>query len=361
VVMGRIYLDRNENQYGPAPACYKVLREANLEQLSLYSRAYASGKKSDLSERLSHDTGLPEKQILLSYGSEDMLKQVVHCYLHRDETILLPHQSWWYYKSVAKEVFGRETHYSMHEHNGRFEYDVQEMIDQYDRHHPQVILIASPNNPTGNSFSLDKLHSLVEHCTSSVIVLDEAYYGFSRSANEHLATLLDAHSRMVILRTFSKYFALAGLRIGYSCVGKDLAQLVEFSARYLGYNLLSEKIALAALDDKEYYPRIAKLMEEDKEMYFNEFSRLQGFTPFPSEANFILVRYPKALKQGLKSGVERRDVIVKFLDDPGLEDCIRITVGTKEQNAKVMDAFKQVACSELGVRTLEAAGVRASA
>ncbi len=80
--MDTLLLDRNENQYGPAPACYKVLREANLEQLSLYSRAYAAGKKSDLSERLSRDLGIPERNVLLSYGSEDMLKQVVHCYLH---------------------------------------------------------------------------------------------------------------------------------------------------------------------------------------------------------------------------------------------------------------------------------------
>ena len=92
--MSQILLDRNENQYGPAPACYQVLQEANLEQLSLYSRAYTAGRKSDLSERLSAELGLPESRVLLSYGSEDMLKQVVHCYLHEGETILLPHQSW---------------------------------------------------------------------------------------------------------------------------------------------------------------------------------------------------------------------------------------------------------------------------
>jgi histidinol-phosphate aminotransferase len=345
--MVKIFLDRNENQYGPAPACYQVLREANLEQLSLYSRAYASGKKSDLSERLSNDLGMPESHVLLSYGSEDMLKQAVHCYLQKGETILLPHQSWWYYKSVAKEVFGREVHYSMKERGGLFVYDLQEITDQYDRHHPQVILIASPNNPTGNSIDLETLHRLVEHCSSSVIVLDEAYFGFGGSGNGHVRTLLDAHPRMVILRTFSKYYALAGLRIGYSIAGRELDQLVAFSARYLGYNQLSEKIALAALDDPAYYQRIGQAMREDIEMYYQEFSLIEGFTPFPSEANFILVRYPRAARQELKAGVERHGVVVKFLDDPGLEDCIRITIGTKEQNARVMEAFRETATSVL--------------
>jgi histidinol-phosphate aminotransferase len=345
--MSQILLDRNENQYGPAPACYQVLRDANLEQLSLYSRAYTSGKKSELSERLSAELGIPESRVLLSYGSEDMLKQVVHCYLHEGETILLPHQSWWYYKAVAKEVLGREVHYSMQERGGRFEYDLEEIVRQYDRHRPQVILIASPNNPTGNSIAQDTLHRLVERCSSSVIVLDEAYYGFSGHGNGHLHTLLEAHPRMVVLRTFSKYYALAGLRIGYSAAGGDLDRLVAFSARYLGYNQLSEKIALAALDDREYYPAIARAMREDMEMYHREFSQIEGFTPFPSEANFILVRYPGGRKQELKAGLQRRGVIVKFLDDPGLEDCIRITIGTREQNARVMEAFREVALAEL--------------
>ncbi len=354
--MGQILLDRNENQYGPAPACYKVLREANLEQLSLYSRAYAKGKKSELTERLAFELDVPENRILLSYGSEDMLKQAVHCYLKKDQTILLPHQSWWYYKSVAKEVFGREVHYSMKERGGRFTYDLQEITDQYDRHQPQVILIASPNNPTGNSIDVDVLHRLVEHCTASVIVLDEAYYGFAGNGNGHVKTLLEAHPRMVILRTFSKYYALAGLRIGYSIAGVELEQLIAFSARYLGYNQLSEKIALAALDDHEYYPRIARAMREDREMYYHELSSIEGFTPFPSEANFMLVRYPRDLKNELKGGLERRGVVVKFLDDPGLQDCIRITIGTKEQNAQVVEAFKEVATRELHLALVTANG-----
>ncbi len=154
----------------------------------------------------------------------------------------------------------------------------------------------------------------------------------------------------MILRTFSKYFALAGLRIGYACVGEGLEQLVSFSARYLGYNQLSEKIALAALDDPDYYLDITRRMKADKRMYLREFGAMEGFTPFASDANFILVRYPRSQRQPLKAGLQERGIIVKFLDDPGLEDCIRITIGTQEQNARVMAAFKEVAEEVLRVR-----------
>ncbi len=345
--MTTLYLDRNENQYGPAPSCYRVLREARLEQLSLYSRSYMRGKKSELSERLSTDLGIPEKQILLSYGSEDMLKQVVHCYLHRDEVILLPNQSWWYYKSVAKEVFGREEHYSIRERNGRFEHDEEEILRLYDLHRPRVILIASPNNPTGNSLSPEALDHIVDHCASSIIVLDEAYHGFAGNGTSHPGKLLARYDRLLVLRTFSKYYALAGLRIGYACAGEDLEQLVTFSARYLGYNQLSEKIALAALDEPDYYTSMATAMHQDMLRYTRELATIEGFTPFRSDANFLLVRYPVDRKREMKEGLERAGIIVKFLDDPGLEDCIRITIGTSEQNTRVIDAFKEVAARRL--------------
>lgn len=341
--MNQIILDRNENQYGPAPLCYEALMKANLEQLSLYSREFMSGRKSELSARLAETIGIPEERLLLSYGSEEMLKQVVHCYLHKGETLLLPKQSWWYYKKVASEVFGKEVEYSLAERNGRFEYDVRQICDLYDQYHPQLVLIASPNNPTGTSISGEDLAAVVNHCSSSVIVLDEAYFGFTSESNDHLKELLEAHQRLVIMRTFSKYYALAGLRIGYACVGEDLKHLVEFSARYLGYNQLSEKIALAALDSPEYYRAITRKMRADKEMFYRGFSELRGFTPFPSDANFILVRYPAGMKRFLEDSLKRKNIVVKFLSDPGLEDCMRITIGTREQNACVMSAFNEIA------------------
>ena len=340
-----LYLDRNENQYGPSPACYEALRQANLEQLSLYSRTYTRGKKSDLSDRLSQRTGIPEERILLSYGSEDMLKQVVHCYLKSGDTILLPRQSWWYYKSVAGEVLGNQVEYPIHERGDRFAYDAADIVRLYEQHHPQLILIASPSNPTGNSIARENLERIIGHCTNAIIVLDEAYYGFTIVSPSHLRELLEQHQRLAILRTFSKYYALAGLRIGYACIGTDLKRLVSYSARYLGYNQLTERIALAALDSDEYYSRTARQIREDNEEYFALFSELPGFVPYRTEANFILVRHQGYDKKALQTALANRRVIVKFLDDPGLENCIRITTGTREQNLVVVQVFREAASS----------------
>ncbi|HTY38619.1 MAG TPA: aminotransferase class I/II-fold pyridoxal phosphate-dependent enzyme, partial [Bacteroidota bacterium] len=118
------YLDRNENLYGPSPKCFDALRTLGIEELSVYSREFTRGVKSALSERLAAELGVPEPQILLSEGSEDMLKQIVHCYLGPGEKVLSPAQSWWYYQKVAAEVGGETITYALNEGTDSFSYNV---------------------------------------------------------------------------------------------------------------------------------------------------------------------------------------------------------------------------------------------
>jgi histidinol-phosphate aminotransferase len=209
----------------------------------------------------------------------------------------------------------------------------------YDKHNPRVILIASPNNPTGHSIAPEALDAIARHCTESVIVVDQAYFGFSSGEHQAAAKLLAAHPRMVILRTFSKLFSLAGTRIGYAFAGNDLERLTRFSQRYLGYNRISESLALAALDDPEYYRRIAHLMEDDKLVYYQHFSSMPGFTCYRSDANFVLVRYDRTLRPAFAEELRQREIVVKFLEDPGLDDCVRITIGRREDNQRMWDAL----------------------
>ena len=340
--MDWIRLDRNENQYGPAPGCLAAIRNADVAELSLYSRDYEAGRKSMLSARLSEVLAIPEENVVLSYGSEDMLKQAVHCYLRPGATMLLPQHSWWYYKSLAAEVDGNQVVYPLVERGNTFAYDPTAINVFYDLHHPDVILIASPNNPTGNSISPEDLESVLHHCADAVIVLDQAYAGFSSREESPMRRLLEQHPRLIVLRTFAKFYALAGLRIGYAGVGANLQRLLRYSARYLGYHRLSEKAALAALDDPEYYRAMAHRMAGDRKAYEIQFSSFPGFTAFSSDANFILVRYQRQLRPLLTDGLRRRMIQVKFLDDPGLIDCMRITIGTGEQNARVRLALGEI-------------------
>lgn len=351
-----VYLDRNENHYGPAPACLAVLRSVGRDHINLYSRDYVHGRKSELSLRLSRDSAVPEERVLLSYGSEDMIKQVTHCYLKKGELMLIPQYSWWYYKALASETGGKSVEYAMRDTGTEFIYDTEDLLRLSAKHKPAIILIASPNNPTGNSLPLDDLKAILAHCKDAVIVLDQAYDGFAGDSALDIPALLRTHPRLVIVRTFSKYYALAGLRIGYAFAGEGLGELMRFSARYLGYNRLTERVALAALDERSYYQQITQQMREDRDRYMKELSKLEGFTPYRSDANFVLVRFPARFRSILRDGLERRGVIVKFLEDPGLADCMRITIGTRAQNAIALEAIKEIAVSELAIVLREDVG-----
>jgi histidinol-phosphate aminotransferase len=350
VAQNEIFLDRNENNYGPAPACYEVLRTAGVEQMSWYSKVYSRGIKSVLSERLAKNHEVPESIVLLGYGGEDLLKQTVHCYLAKGDTIMIPTHSWWYYKSIAAEKGGFTVEYPMLPGPDAFIYDVEALLRLARQHDPRVVLISSPNNPTGNSLEPADLRRVLQGLAGSIVVLDEAYWGFGGATTNYVKDLISDFPNLIIIRTFSKYFALAGLRIGYAFMGRGLTQLAQFGARYLGYNRLSESAALAALDSADYYAGISSRMIEDKEMLYRVINGLPGFKAYRSQANFILADIPPANKDALKEDLARRGIIIKFFkNEPFLDYCVRITIGTREQNQALAEALTAFA-EEKGLR-----------
>ena len=327
-----LYLDRNENLYGPAPPCFDVLRSITLNELSVYSREFTRGVKSPLSDRLAAMLGIPESQLLLGEGSEDLLKQAVHCYLGPGDKILCPAQSWWYYQALASEVGGETVTYRLKQEALSYSFDVDELVTLYRKVSPRIVLIASPNNPTGNSFPDKELSRLVDACRESIIILDEAYWGFGDSTDDRIASFTREYRNLIVLRTFSKYYALAGARIGFAVVGQSLGRLTKFAARYLGYNRISEALALAALDSRDYYSTIRDKIRNDRERYYRFFDGVPGTKVFRSDANFILVQLPAVFKELLQSFLSDRNIHVKYFAETEFRDFIRITIGTQSQN-----------------------------
>ncbi len=334
-----IYFDRNENNYGPAPKCFDILKNADLTKISFYSKVFTKGVKSILSERLAKEFNIDEKNVLLGYGAEDLLKQVVQCYMNESQKIMIPTYSWWYYKAMADEVNGQNVEYPLIEGEDTFYYDVKTMLELFENEKPSVVLISSPNNPTGNSISKENLFKVLEAFKEAVVVLDEAYW--YDSSNEYVKDLIQKYPNLIVIRTFSKYYALAGMRIGFALVGENHKNLAKFTNRYLGFNRLNEEVAIAALDSAEYYNGIADKMCEDRKLYFDELSKLPGFKVYKSNANFILVKIPKEIMSPLKEFLTGKNLIVKFMNEELLNSHLRISLGTQEQNKMVIEAIKE--------------------
>lgn len=334
-----IYLDRNENNYGPAPKCFEVLKNADISKLSYYTRAHEKGFKSILIEHLANDLNVSREQILLGYGAEDLLKQAVQCFLSEGKNIMIPSYSWWYYKELASEAKGSNIEYPIVVGENTFYYDVDKMLQMYDQEKPEMVLISSPNNPTGNSLVNEDLYAILKKMHETVIILDQAYLSYNNPID--IARIIKENPNLIVIRTFSKYYALAGMRIGYAVVGENLSALSTLMNRYLGYHRLSEKVAIAALDSADYYANIYDRMKEDKELYFNELGQLPGFIPYKSDANFMLVKIPKEIMADLNSFLKNKGLVIKFMNEPVLNSHLRITIGTREENKMVIEAIKE--------------------
>ena len=340
------YLDRNEFNFKPSQKVIDTIKNFDPEMLCFYTRIYDEGKKSIVSVRLSEIYGVPEEQVLIGYGGEDILKNVVHYYLSTggNNSIMIPEFSWWYYNRIAGECGGTFKMYPLYETEDTFAYNVDEVIELTNQNRPRILLLASPNNPTGNSLTPEEIGRIMENIPEETMVLiDEAYASFITNDTAYIAPLVEKYSNLVISRTLSKFYGLPGLRMGFGFMGKGHEGFLNYANKYLGYNRFSEAVALAALDSDEHYRKVAEDMEWDRQLFKKELGNLPGFKVYKSVANFILIKYPTAIKEKLQKALAANDYKIKFMGDKGLEDCLRITLGTREQIQFVVDTIKQAA------------------
>ncbi len=342
-----IYLDRNEYNFEVAPLVEETIQTFSPLEFTHYTRCFQQGIKSELSDFIGKMYDVPEKNVVLGYGGEDILKSVIHCFLsqgHRQRKILIPTFSWWYYKSIAEEVNGSTTMYPLYEDGYEFKYDIPEIKRLLQDEQPDMLLLASPNNPTGNSLTLDEMKDILRSVDpQTIVVVDEAYTLFNRQDISYIAPLITEFPNLLIVRTFSKFYGLPGLRLGYSFMGESLQPFYGFSTMYLGFNKLSEKIGIAALQSTDFYNEKAALMQADKELYKRELNPVPGFKVYNSDANFILIKYPIEIKETLQEEFTKVNIVVKFMNEEGLRSHMRITLGTPVINQQVIDIIKKVA------------------
>ena len=325
------FLDRNEFNYSPSKEVVEALKNFDINKLCFYTRIYDEGKKSILSVFLSELYDIDETQVLLGYGGEDILKQAVHYFLTQEDgnkTMLIPKFSWWYYKSIADEVNGHTLQYPLYEDGNTFKYDFETLKDMIQKENPKILLLASPNNPTGNGLTPKELDELLAEVPSQTVVLiDEAYASFVSTDTSYIKKLVNKYPNLIISRTLSKFYGLPGLRMGFGFMSKELEKFSRYSNKYLGYNRISEDIAIAALKSDAHYRNIAKLMNEDRERYEKEIGVLPGFKVYESVANFILIKYPIELKEALQKAFAEQSYKVKFMND-GYQYSFAYHIGT---------------------------------
>ena len=342
----QIFLDRNEFNYPPSEGVKEALKNFDVNKLCFYTRIYDEGKKSIFSVFLSELYYIDESQVLLGYGGEDILKQAVHYFLtlaDGNKKILIPKFSWWYYKSIADEVDGCTIQYPLYEEGNTYKYDMARIKEMIKEEKPKMLLLASPNNPTGNGLTPAELEELLIAAGDTVVLVDEAYASFVTEDTSYIKRLINQYDNLIISRTLSKFYGLPGLRMGFGFISKALIRFIKYSNKYLGYNRLSEDVAIAALKSESHYREVARMMNESRKAYEEEIGCLPGFIVYESVANFILIKYPIALKKALEEAFAAQNYKVKFMNEPDINEHMRITLGLPEQNRIVIDTIKRIA------------------
>lgn len=342
----QIFLDRNEFNYPLSEGVKEALKNFDVNKLCFYTRIYDEGKKSIFSVFLSELYDIDESQVLLGYGGEDILKQAVHYFLtlaDGNKKILIPKFSWWYYKSIADEVDGCTIQYPLYEEGNTYKYDMARIKEMIKEEKPKMLLLASPNNPTGNGLTPAELEELLIAAGDTVVLVDEAYASFVTEDTSYIKRLINQYDNLIISRTLSKFYGLPGLRMGFGFISKALIRFIKYSNKYLGYNRLSEDVAIAALKSESHYREVARMMNESRKAYEEEIGCLPGFIVYESVANFILIKYPIALKKALEEAFAAQNYKVKFMNEPDINEHMRITLGLPEQNRIVIDTIKRIA------------------
>ncbi len=335
----QIHMNKNENLYGPSPLCLDVLNNLSLDHLTSYSR-----DDYGLMERAIFETfNIPKKQIMLGYGAEDILKSIFENFVKEGDKVALPDNSWWYYEKLAKQSKSDYYFYPVEKRGLSFVSDIDTLIENEKKQNSKVVLVCSPNNPTGNLTDFIDIVRLLEVQKEGIVLFDEAYWGYTDD-NGTIHKLINKYPNFMSLRTFSKFFALAGIRIGFALCGNDIRDLLNYNERALGFNRISEELAVAALNSMDYYQEIAYYINEDREMLFDEINMLDGFTAYKSYTNFILIKIPNVdLEKKLDNALRQRGILVKFFTEPKFKGYARISIGKREHNLMVLDVIKEFA------------------
>jgi histidinol-phosphate aminotransferase len=324
-----VKLNTNEHPYGPSPKVLEAIRAEVGDNLRLYPDPDASALK----KAIAAYHGLQTKQVFVGNGSDEVLAFIFQALFQHEQPLLFPDVTYSFYPVYC----------------GLYEIDYQ-MVPLADDFSIRIadylrpnggIIFPNPNAPTGRALALGEIEKLLKANTDSVVVVDEAYVDFG---GESAISLVNRYPNLLVTQTLSKSRSLAGLRVGFAVGHSDLIEaLIRVKDSFNSYPLdrLAIVGAAASFGDEAYFQQSRQAVIDSREVLVNEMSAL-GFEAIPSAANFIFTRHPAHDAARIAAGLREHGVIVRHFNKPRIEQYLRITIGTPQQNQALIDALQHV-------------------
>lgn len=331
---GRLHL--NENLFKPSPKCMEVLRNVTEEDIYLYDLS----RKDELLSCLSDTLSIAENNIFIHNGSSEVIKSIFSILLNEGDRVLVPQPGWSYYKSVSDEKFADCICYRIQEAEDSYIYDISDLLAKAAEYSPRIIVITSPHMPTGCLAEYDDIETVINQNPNSVVLLDEAYWGYEDISNQFERKIITKYSNVVISRTFSKFYGLANIRIGYGLCSYPLRRTIGLDLPLFRECGISRKIAIAALEDHDYYAEMRLNTVEVREWFIRELAKIPSVKPFRSASNFVFIRLERGDAGKVRAYMEENHILIRlFTDSDTLR--LRITVGPKNLMERVLYQLKK--------------------
>lgn len=322
-----IKLNANENPYGASPKLQGALNAYQSYHI------YPDSKQMVARKALAEYVGISEDCILVGAGADEIIDLILRATLEKGNSVINCPPTFGMY-SFGTHINGGNLVEVPRDDN--FDIDLARVKESISAN-TKVIFLTSPNNPTGNSVSDDVVLSLLEE--NIIVVVDETYFEFS---GKTVVKLVEQHPNLVVLRTFSKWAGLAGLRVGYGIMSSFLVNFLMDIKNPYNLNVAAEVALLTSLDDLSYLRGNLDIIIKERERLFHSFLNIAGILPHPSEANFLLCDFAEGVSTKIYEGLARMGIFVRYFDTPVLKDSLRISVGTPKQNDILISAISDI-------------------
>ena len=333
-----IKMASNENPLGPSRRAVRAMRRA-LREVHLYPESTCFYLKKKLAEEL----GIGEHQLIIGNGSNEIIEFLARAFLSEGDQVISSATSFLVYPIVTQASGAEYVEVPMKD----FRYDLKGILDRItDR--TRLIFIANPNNPTGTYVTREEVEDFITKVPKEVIVcFDEAYVDFVEAKDFPFLSFYVKTEKpnLIVLRTFSKSYGLAGLRIGYGMAAPELIQYLHKVRQPFNVNSIAQAGALAALDDRLFLWRTKNLVARGRKYLYRRFKRY-GFNYVSSQANFVLVDTALDANEVFQAFL-RHGVIIRSMTAYGLPTWIRVTVGRRSENARFIRTLRKIK-KELG-------------
>ncbi|HAV5589608.1 TPA: histidinol-phosphate transaminase [Acinetobacter baumannii] len=330
-IQNLLKLNTNENPYPPSPKVVEAVQAVLHEQADAL-RLYPDPDATTLKQAIAKQQNIDVSQVFVGNGSDEVLAHIFKAFFLQDEPILYPDITYSFYP-VYSQFFGTKT--KEIPLNENFEIDVQD----YTQPNGGVI-ITNPNAPTSIALSLAEIEQVLQANPDRVVVIDEAYVDFGA---ESAVSLINRYENLVVCQTTSKSRSLAGLRVGFAIAQSHLIaalEAVKNSFNSYPIDRFAIAAAVASFEDQAYFEEQCQKVITSREKLVRDLTEL-GFNVLPSKANFIFATHSQHDAGQLAQKLREQGIIVRYFNKPRINQFLRITVGTDEQNARLVQTLKQ--------------------